>query len=141
LVYADDVNVLGGSVHTVIENAQPLLVASKEIGLDVNSDRTKYMVVSRDQTTGRSHSMKIHNSSFDRVEDLKYLGTTLKNKSSIQEKIKDRLKSGNACYHSMQNLLCSFSLSKNLKIKTYRTIILCCVVWVWNLVADIEGGT
>jgi hypothetical protein len=64
LVYADDVNILGGSVHTVKENAEALLLASKEIGLKVNADKTKYMVMSRDQTAGRSHSMKIHNSSF-----------------------------------------------------------------------------
>jgi hypothetical protein len=52
------------------------------------------------------------------------MGTTLTNKNSIEEEIKRRLKSGNACYHSMQNLLCSKLLSKNLKIKIYRTIIL-----------------
>jgi hypothetical protein len=74
-------------------------VDSKETGLEVNADKTKYMVMSRDQTAGRSHSMKIGNSSFKRVEDFKYLGTTLTNQNSIQEEIKSRLKSGNACYH------------------------------------------
>ena len=48
LAYADDVNVLGGSAHTVKENAEALLVATKEIGLEVNADKTKYMVMSRD---------------------------------------------------------------------------------------------
>ena len=52
LVYADDVNILGGSVHTVQENAEALVVASKEIGLEVNAHKTKYMVMSRDQNTG-----------------------------------------------------------------------------------------
>jgi len=73
LVYADDVNILGGSVHTVKENAQILIVASKESGLEVNADKTKYMVMSRDQNAGRSHSMKTDNSSFERVEEFKYL--------------------------------------------------------------------
>ena len=59
LVYADDVNMLGGSVHIVKENAEALLFGSKEIGLDVNADKTEYMVMSRDQNVGRSHSMKI----------------------------------------------------------------------------------
>ena len=59
LVYTDDVNILGGSVHTVNENAEALVVASKEIGLEVNADKTKYMVMSRDQNAGRSHSMKL----------------------------------------------------------------------------------
>jgi hypothetical protein len=58
------------------------------------------------------------------VEEFMYLGTTLTNQNSIQEEIKSRLKSGNACYHSMQNLLSSSLLSRNLKIKIYRTIIL-----------------
>ena len=59
-----------------------------------------------------------------RVEDFKYLGTTLTNQNSISEEIKSRLRSGNACYHSVQYLLSSRLLSKNLKIKIYRTIIL-----------------
>ena len=48
LVYADDDNILGGSVHTVKENAESFVVASKEFGLEVNADKTKYMVISRD---------------------------------------------------------------------------------------------
>ena len=59
----------------------------------------------------------------------------------IQEEIKSRLKVGNACYYSVQNLLSSSLLSKKLKIKIYRTNIARCFVWVWKLVADIEGGT
>ena len=63
LVYAEGVNILGGSVHTIKENAEALLVASKEIVLEVNADKTKYMFMSRDQNTGRSHHIKIDNSS------------------------------------------------------------------------------
>ena len=88
------------------------------------SDKTKYMIMSRDQNAGRSHSMNIDNSSIERVEEFKYLGTTLTNKNSIQEEIKSRLKVGNACYYSVQNLSTSSLLSKKLKIKIYRTIIL-----------------
>jgi hypothetical protein len=68
--------------------------------------------------------MKIDNSSFERMEEFKYLGKTLTNQNSIQEEIKSRFKLGNACYHSAQNLLSSSLLSKNLKIEIYRTIIL-----------------
>jgi len=67
--------------------------------------------------------MKIDNSSNERVEEFKCLGTTLTNQNSIQEEIKSRLKLGNACYYSVQNLLSTRLLSKNLKI-IYRTIIL-----------------
>jgi hypothetical protein len=65
-----------------------------------------------------------------------YLGTTLTNQNSIHEEIKSRLKSGNACYHSLQNLLSSSLLSKNVKIKIYRTIILPVVLYgceSWSL--------
>jgi len=99
-------------------------VASKEIGLEINADKTKSMVMSQDQNTGQSHDMKIDNSSFARVKEFKYLGTTLTNQNSIWEVIKIRLKPGNACCHSLQNLLSSRLLSKNLKIEIYRSIIL-----------------
>jgi len=90
----------------------------------VNADKTKDMVMSRDQNAGRSHSIEIDNSQFERLEEFKYLGTTLTNQNFIQEKIKNRVRSGNACYHSVRNLLSSSLLSNNLKIKMYRTIIL-----------------
>ena len=93
------VNVLRGSIHTLRENAEALVAATREIGLEANADKTKYMVMSRDQNAGRIHSVRIDNSTFDRVEDFKYLGTTLTNQNSIAEEIKSRLKSGNACYH------------------------------------------
>ena len=94
-------DILGGSARKVKENAEDLVVATKEIGLDVNADKTKYMIISRDQNAGRSYSMKNDNSSNERVVEFKYLGTTLTNKNSIQEEIKSRLKLGNACYYSV----------------------------------------
>ena len=106
------------------ENAEALLVATKEIGLEVNADKTKYMVMSLDWNAGRGHSVKIDNNSIERVKEFKYLGTTLTDQNSIQEEIKSRLKLGNSCYYSVQNLLPSRLLSKNLKFKIYRTIIL-----------------
>ena len=117
LAYADDVNILGGSIRTVKGNAEALVVATKETGLEENADKTKYMVMSREQTAGLSHTMKIDNSSIERVEEFKYLGTTSTNQNSIQKEIKSRLKLGNACYHSVQNLLSSSLLSKNLNMK------------------------
>ena len=70
------------------------------------------------------------------MEELKYLGTTLTNQNFIQEEIKSRLKSGNACYHSVQNRLSFSLLSKNLKIKRYRNTILPVVLYgceTWSL--------
>ena len=85
LVYADDDNTLGRSIHTIKKNTEALLVASKKIRLEVNADKTKYMVMSWDQDAGQSHSIKMDNSSFERVEEFKYLGTTLRNQNTIQE--------------------------------------------------------
>ena len=90
----------------------------------------------RDQDAGRSHSIKIDNSSFERVEDFRYLGTTLTNQNSIEEEIKRRLKSGKACCPPVQNILSSMLLSKTLKIAMYRTIILPVVLYgceTWSL--------
>jgi len=94
------------------------------------------MVMSRDQNAGRIHSVRMDNSTFERVEEFKYLGTTLTNQNAIQEEIKSRLRSGKACYYSVQNLLSSRLLSKNLKTKIFRTIILPVVSYgceTWSL--------
>jgi len=109
LAYADDVNILGGSIHTLKGNVEALVAATREIGLEVSADKTKYMVMSRDQNAGRIHSVRFDNSTFESVD---------------------------ASYHSVQNLLSSRLLSKNLKIKIYRTIILpivLCGCETWSL--------
>ena len=101
------------------------------MGLEVNADKTKYMIMSRDQNAGRSYSMKIDNSSIERVEEFIYLGTTLINQNSIQEEIKIRLKLRNACYYSVQNLLsssCAIQKSKDQDIQNYNFSR--CPVWV-----------
>ena len=77
-------------------------------------DKTRYMVMSREQTAGLCHTVKFYNSSIERVEEFKYLGTTSTSQNCIQEEIKSRLKSGNACYHSVQKLLSFSLLSKNI---------------------------
>ena len=87
------------------------------------------MSISREQNAGRSLDVETENRSFGRVEEFKYLRTTLTNQNSIQEEIKGRLKSGNACYHSVKNLLSSSWLSRDAKIKIYRTIILPVVLY------------
>ena len=87
LVYAEDINILGGSVHA-IRKTETLVVASKETGLEVNADKTKYMVMSREQNARESHSIKTENTSFERLEELKYLGSNLTNQKFIQEEIR-----------------------------------------------------
>jgi hypothetical protein len=88
LAYANDVKILGASAHTVKENAEALVVATKEIGLEVNADKLKFMLMSRVENAGLGHSVKTDNSSIQSVEEFKYLGTTLTDKNSIQDEIK-----------------------------------------------------
>jgi hypothetical protein len=78
----------------------------------------------RQQNVGQNHDIKIGNRCFENVAQFRYLGTTITNQNLIQEEIKRRLNSGNACYHSVQNLLSSRLLSRNIKIRIYKTIIL-----------------
>jgi hypothetical protein len=89
LVYADDVNLLGGNIDIIKENTETLIDASKEVGVEVNAKKTKYMLLSRHQRA--NHGMKIASRSFENVVQLKYLGTTVTNKNLILEEIKRRL--------------------------------------------------
>jgi len=71
LAYVDDVNILGGRIQTLKENAEALVAATREIGLEVSADKTKCMVMSRDQNAERNHSVRIDNSAFERMEEFK----------------------------------------------------------------------
>jgi hypothetical protein len=128
LAYADDVNLLRDNIDTINKNIETLIDASKEVGLEVNVEKTKYILVSRDQNA--------ENRSFENVSQFKYLGITVTNKNSIQEEIKRGFNCGNACYHLVQNLLSSRLLSKDVKVRIYKTIILPVVLYgcePWSL--------
>ncbi|KAJ4427265.1 hypothetical protein ANN_24883 [Periplaneta americana] len=124
LVYADDVNMLGENTQTVRENTEILLEASKAIGLEVNPEKTKYMIMSRDGNIVRNGNINIGDLSFEEVEKFKYLGATVTNINDTREEIKRRINMGNACYYSVEKLLSSSLLSKNLKVRIYKTVIL-----------------
>ncbi|KAJ4438933.1 hypothetical protein ANN_14887 [Periplaneta americana] len=98
--------------------------ASKSIGLEVNPEMTKYMIMSRDQNIVRNGNIKIGDLSFEEVEKFKYLGATVTNINDTREEIKRRINMGNACYYSVEKLLSSSLLSKNLKVRIYKTVIL-----------------
>jgi hypothetical protein len=94
------------------------------------------MLMSRSQKIGQNYSIKIANRSFEDVAKFKYLGTTLTDQNFMHEDIKSRLNSGNACCHSVQSLLSSLLLSRNLKVKIYKIIILRVVLYgceTWSL--------
>jgi stress-induced morphogen len=114
----------GDNIGTIEKYTETLIDASKEVGLEINIEKTKHMLLSRRQKAGQNWDIKIVNRSFENVSQLKYLGTTVINQNLIQEEIKRRLSSGKASYHSVQSLLSSRLLSKNLKMRVYKTIIL-----------------
>jgi hypothetical protein len=112
-----------------VKNTGTLIGASKEVGLEVNTEKTKYMLMFRHQNTGQNYNKKIGERSFVNVAQFKYLGTTVTNQNLIQEEIKRRLNLENACYRSVLNILSSRLLSKNVKIRIYKTIILPVVLY------------
>jgi hypothetical protein len=106
------VNLLGGNIDTIKKNTETSIHASKEDGIEVKVEKTKCMLLSRHQNAVQNHGIKIANRFFEKAAQFKYLGTTATNQNLIQAEIKRRLNSGNACYHSIQNLVSSRLLSK-----------------------------
>jgi hypothetical protein len=143
LAYADDVNLLRDNIDTIKKNTETLIDASKEVGVEINVEKTKHILLFRHQNTGQNRDIETANRSFENVSQFKYLGTTVTNQTLIQEEIKRRLNSGNACYHSVQNFLFSRLLSKKLKIRIYKNIILPVVLYgceTWSLTSRKERG-
>jgi hypothetical protein len=93
--------------------------------------------MSRHPNSGHNQNIRIANESFENVAKFKYLGTTLTNQNDVHDEIKSRLNSGNVCYYSVQNLLSSRLISKNLKIKICKTVILPVVLYgceTWSFI-------
>jgi hypothetical protein len=99
------------------KNTDTLLDASKDVGLKVNPEKTKHMLMSRSLKIGQKHNIKIVNRSFEDVAKFKYLGTTLTDQNHMHEEIKSRLNSWNACCSSVHSLLSFRLLSRNVKVK------------------------
>jgi hypothetical protein len=107
LVYVGNFNLLDDSINTTKENTETLLEASREVGLEINAEKTKYMIMSRHPNSGQNRNIRIANESFESVAKFKHLGTTLTNQNDIHDEIKSTLNPGNACHPSVQNILSS----------------------------------
>jgi hypothetical protein len=135
LAYADYVNLLGDNIDTIKKNAETLIDASKKIGLEINVEKTKYMLLTRHQNICRNRDLQIANRAFGNVSQLRYLWTTVISANLIQEENKKGLNSGNAYYYSV------FSSSAGKLKNEIKQDFASGPVWVWNLVSDIKGGT
>jgi hypothetical protein len=126
LVCADDLNLLGDNIDTTKKNTESLI----EVGLEINEEKIEYTLLFCHQNAEQNHDIKIANRCFENVAEFKYLGTTITNRNLIQEEIKRRLNSGNACYHSVQNVLSARLLSKNIEIRIHIINFSFDFVWV-----------
>jgi hypothetical protein len=105
------------------KNTEVPIDTSKEVELKVNTEKTKYMLLSCYQNVGQNHGIKTANRHFENVAKFRYLGMTITNQSLLPEESKRRLHSGTACYQSVHNLLSSCLLRKNIKIRIYKIIL------------------
>jgi hypothetical protein len=119
LVYADGVTIWAGNISTIKRNTEALIEASMEVGLEVNIQKTKCMVMSRHQSVGQIYNLLIANKSLKMWQS-----SRIKNQNCIHEKIKRRLNMGNASYHIVQSVVCFRFLSENSKFKICKTVIL-----------------
>jgi hypothetical protein len=109
----------------------------------VNPEKTKYMFMTCYWKTGQKHSIKIVHRSSEDVVMFKYLGTTVTDQNCMHEEITSRLNSENSCYHSVQSLLSSHLLSRNVKVQIYKTIIVPVIFYgyeTWSLTLREEHG-
>jgi hypothetical protein len=120
---------VGENTDTTRKNKEALSDASKAVGLEVNPEKNKYMLLLHSQKIGQKHSITTANRSFEDVTKFTYLRTTLPDQNCMHKKIKSRLNSGNTCYHLVQCLLSPRLLCRNLKVKIYKTIILTVVLY------------
>jgi hypothetical protein len=111
----------------VKKSRETLIDVSKEVGVEMNVDKT--MLLCRHQNAGQNRDIILANRSFENVPQFRYLGTTVTNQNLFQEEIKRRLISGNSGYHSVQNILSSRLLSKKVKVRICKTIILLAVLY------------
>jgi len=117
LVCADDVNLLGVSINTIEENTETFFVATRNLGLEINAENTKYMIMSRHQNSGYNQNIRVGNESFEDDAKLNYLGTTLRNQNDLCNEMMCRWNSWNVSYHSDQIFVFPSHLKGKLKIK------------------------
>ena len=122
--------------QTVRENAEIFIKSSKDIGLVVNFEKTKYMITSRHSNVIQNKNIVITDLSFEKCGKVQISRSNSNRYKYMREEIKLRINMGNACYYSLEKILSPRLLSKKLKVKTFKTIILPVVLYIcetWSL--------
>ncbi|KAL4126538.1 hypothetical protein QTP88_010759 [Uroleucon formosanum] len=124
LAYADDIVLMADSKDKLKEQSKQLINAAKRVGLEINAEKTEYMVVQRHEQIGcRNEVLEVENYKFKRVQQFKYPGTLITQQDEIGTEIKARIQAANKCYFGLTKLLKSRVISKNLKSQIYQTLI------------------
>jgi hypothetical protein len=117
LVCVDDVNLLGDNIDTIKKNMETLNDARKDVGLGVNAEKTKNMLLSHHQNGGQNHHMKTPNGSFGNAAHFKYLAVTVTNQNLILENIKRRLNMGSVATSQSRTFCLLVCCLKKVKVK------------------------
>jgi hypothetical protein len=120
LAYADDIVIFGNTRQEITQITSKLLEISKKLGLYVNQEKTKFMVLSR--SNENQHNLQVGNLTFEKVENFKYLGVNINSKNDMHREISERIASGNRCYHSINKLLKIQITVKKIKNYCIQTI-------------------
>lgn len=142
LAYADDISLLGKSKKDITQSFIELEDASQKAGLEINSQKTKYMFTGTSkEETQMENVIKVRNHNFEKVNNFKYLGATITANNDILEEVKQRITAGNKAYYSSYNMLKNKNISRKTKTKIYKTIIRPVVTYgseTWTLTKKTE---
>jgi hypothetical protein len=142
LVYADDIELIARRLRDVEEGGVARMESkAEEIGLRINSDKTKYMLLSRKGPSGQHRNIIINGTTYKQCSSCKYLGSLITEDDNMKEEIRSRIAAGNRCYLALQSVFKTRSLSKNLKSKVYRTTVrpaVMCGSKTWALLKEDE---
>lgn len=124
LAYADDIDLIGDSILSTKDIFNKVERATREVGLKINEEKTKYMCINKTTRRDRiGQNVTINNYNFERVQRFKYLGAVITDDNDVTEEIKSRIQSGNRCLFALDKLIKSRNLTRSSKIKIYKSIV------------------
>ena len=136
LAYADDVDIIAENKYELSGSAVIWNETAKRAGLQINVEKSKVMVTTRNENTRGAQVGEIGNMDFEKVSEFKYLGSILSDKNEMEAEIKARILSGNRCLHGLRTIMGSRLLTRKTKLRVYNSIIQPVVIYgceTWTL--------